>query len=133
MHGAPSVSYPVGRSPLAGLLLLAGWALGAAACAAWAWQGAAGWRLAVAAAACPAAGAWAAWAWLRQPAGSLAWDGSSWAWSAGGQGAEGGGVRVALDLQVALLLRWRAGRRSGWFWVERASLPGRWDALRRAV
>ena len=35
MHGAPSVSFPVGRSRFAGFALLAVWGAGAAGVAAW--------------------------------------------------------------------------------------------------
>jgi hypothetical protein len=133
MHSAPSVSYPVGRSRLAGGLLLAAWALGALACAAWAWHGASAARLGAAVAACIASGAWAGWWWRRQSTGLLGWDGSAWSWSAGGWPAEAGSVEVMLDLQSLLLLRWRAGPRARWLWAGRAPLPERWDALRRAV
>jgi toxin CptA len=133
MHGAPSVSYPVGRSLLAGSLLLAAWLLGLVACTVWAWQGASASRLAVAAAACLAAGAWTGWWWHRQPSGLLAWDAGAWSWSAGGPEVESGSVKVQLDLQSLLLLRFTAQGDGRWLWVERARLPGRWDALRRAV
>ena len=134
MHGAPSVSYPVGRSRLAGALVLAAWTAGLLACLAFAWQGAPPARLAIAAAACIGAGAWALRWWLRQPAGLLAWDGSAWTWSGGGPAIEAGAVQVALDLQSLMLLRWQAPEAAlRLVWVERARLPARWDALRRAV
>jgi toxin CptA len=133
MHGAPSVSYPVGRSLFAGALLMAAWLLGLAGVIAFAWHGASPARLAVAAAACIACGCWAGAWWRRQEAGLLAWDSAAWSWSAAGPGVEAGAVRVVLDLQSVLLLRWDAQGRTRWIWVERARLPSRWDALRRAV
>ncbi|WP_156385624.1 hypothetical protein [Ramlibacter sp. Leaf400] len=133
MHGAPSVSYPVGRSSLVGALLLATWSLGLLAGLAFAAGGASAARVGAALAACLAAGAWAAGWWRAQPAGLLAWDAAAWSWSAGGPAVESGSVQVVLDLQSLLLLRWRSPGRTRWLWVERARLPSRWDALRRAV
>ena len=135
MHGAPSVSYPVGRSAWLGLLIALAWMAAALAWAAWAWQGASPVRLAVGAAATTAAGAWAACWWWRLPDGLIEWDGGSWRWSPAGAGPEAAGrVSPALDAQSALLLRWHAqeGHRA-WLWTERSRLPARWDALRRAV
>lgn len=133
MHGAPSVSYPVGRSALVGSLLLVVWSLGLLACIALAWEGASAPRLAAAASACAASGAWAGWWWWRQPAGLLAWDTAAWSWSEGDPQVRTGALQVVLDLQSLLLLRWSTPGRSRWLWAERARLPARWDALRRAV
>ena len=133
MHGAPSVSYPVGRSALAGALLLAVWALGLLACLAFAWQGASPLRIAAATGACLACGAWAGAWWWRQPAGLLAWDSAAWSWSEGDPEVRTGDLVLLLDLQSLLLLRWRAPGRTRWLWAERSRLPARWDALRRAV
>ena len=133
MHGAPSVSYPVGRSLLVGALLLAVWSFGLFACIVFAWQGASSPRLAAAAGACVASGAWVGRWWWRQPAGLLAWDSAAWSWSEGDPDVRTGSLEVVLDLQSLLLLRWRAPGRARWLWAERARLPARWDALRRAV
>ena len=133
MHGAPSVSYPVGRSALVGVLLLAVWSLGLVACIAFAWQGASVSRLAAAAVACLASGAWVGAWWWRQPAGLLAWDTATWSWSEGDPDVRTGALEVVLDLQSLLLLRWSSPGRARWLWAERARLPARWDALRRAV
>ncbi len=73
MHGAPSVSYPVGRSPWAAALGLLAWSLGAATLLAWAASGAGTSRLGVALAACVGAGALAWAGWWRHPAGLLGW------------------------------------------------------------
>lgn len=133
MHGAPSVSYPVGRSALVGALLMGIWSLGLFACVAFAALGASARGIAAAAAACLASGAWVAWSWWRQPAGLLAWDTAAWTWSEGDPHVRTGALEVVLDLQSLLLLRWRAPGQGRWLWAERTRLPARWDALRRAV
>ena len=133
MHGAPSVSYPVGRSRFAAGLLLVVWLSGAAAVILWSAQvRVPGWHLAAAALLVLAAGLCAAWSWWRAPGGALSWDGESWSWSAAGQESAGSLV-VSLDLQHWLLLRWAGGNASRWLWLERARYVERWEDLRRAV
>jgi len=130
---APSVTFPVGRSAFQGLLLLATWAAGALACATLALQ-VGGWRGWLALALSGAAGLTAAAWWRGQRPGVLHWDGAAWEWVAQvGAPPERGKLLAALDLQRALLLRWRGDQRSAWLWAERASAPHRWAALRRAV
>ena len=131
MHSAPSVTYPVGRSPFAGALLLIIWLAAAAALGAWSTR-APDWRLAAAALLWLATGAWAARQWWRSPAGAVAWDGESWNWSAG-EGSGSGMLEVSLDLQRSMLVRSGGKGASRWFWLERASRAERWDDLRRAV
>ena len=134
MHAAPSVSYPVGRSAFAGGLCAGLAALGVAAVATWSWQvQALGWRqwfalaLVIVSAGIGAAG------WWRSPRGMLRWDGGGWLWEQGAQ-AQAGQPELALDLQARLLLRWQGtSGRARWFWLEQASAPADWDALRRAV
>src|SRR4051812_28160048 len=106
MHGAPSVTYPVGRSTFAGVgaaVLLAG---ALAAILAWSLQSPAGWRQFAAYAAVMVAAAAALRGWLRSPVGELRWDGRAWNWEEGDQ-AGAGRLEIALDLQARLLLRWR--------------------------
>ncbi|WBY00879.1 hypothetical protein PE066_15625 [Ramlibacter tataouinensis] len=125
----------MGRSAWLGRLLALAWAAGALACAAWAWQGAAPTRVAAGVAATVVAGAWVARWWWRLPDRQLHWDGGAWHRSEplAGEGAAGR-IEPALDLQSALLLRWRGQDGGGdWIWAERSRLPARWDALRRAV
>ena len=132
MHGAPSVSYPVGRSRFAGGLLAAAWLLGCAAALLW-WPHAYDpWRLAAMLAALFAAGAVAAWHWWRQPGGILEWDGEAWSWS-GCPASSVGRLEVVLDLQHTLLARWTAAGAMHWLWLSRRQRAGRWDDLRRAV
>ena len=71
--------------------------------------------------------------WYRASAGMLRWDGAGWQWEEGGA-VTGGQPELALDLQSRMLLRFRpeAGK-VRWLWLERASDPSHWDALRRAV
>lgn len=134
MHGAPSVSYPVGRSPWAGAIALAAWALGVAATLAWASSAADARRLSLGGAACAVAGVLALAGWWRQRTGQLGWDGARWSWSPGDLPAlDGGAVRAVLDLQAAMLLRFECADGVRWLWLDRYRLPGRWAALRRAV
>ena len=133
MHNAPSVSYPVGRSLLAGGVAAALWLLGVLVTAQWVSQSpVSGWRL-IAAAIVPALGALVAgWSWWTLPRGTLAWDGQSWAWSCAA-GAHLGAVGVCLDLQKCLLLHFRSQPTASWLWLERSQCAERWDDLRRAV
>jgi toxin CptA len=133
MHNAPAVTYPVGRSSIQGALCLVLWLLGLAATIAWAMTVPDIRLVAPAAALCAAVAAPAALAWWRTEAGALQWDGDDWQLHLRGPAA-GGKPLVALDLQGALLLRWKeAGGAGGWLWLDRASAPARWDDLRRAV
>jgi toxin CptA len=135
MHAAPSVSYPVGRSAFAGALYLLLAGAGLAAACAWTWQShAPGWRQALGFALVLAASAVAAAHWLRSPRGRLHWAGGGWSWEEEGATGTPTRVELALDLQSRMLLR-LAGEAGGsrWSWVERASDPSHWDALRRAV
>lgn len=132
MHNAPSVSYPAGRSRFAACLLLVAWLLGCGAALLWQWQSPGGQRLGAMLAMLAVSGLFAAWQWWRTPGGTLVWDGARWNWSVRPETADAE-VSVALDLQRALLLRWRAAGASRWIWLERGSRPERWDDIRRAV
>jgi toxin CptA len=133
MHSAPSVSYPAGRSRFAAALLLLAWLLGGAVTALWWLQSQSpGWRLIAACLVLAAAGAFAAWNWWHSEAGMLAWGGETWSWS-DGRGSHTGTIKVSLDLQRCVLLRWTSEIGSHWFWLERARSAERWDDLRRAV
>jgi toxin CptA len=133
MHSAPSVTYPVGRSRYAGALLLAGWLLGCVVAGAWWAQAGPGPLAASLACAVLAATGWLALVhWRGRVAGTLAWDGDTWSWSADGC-PEQGEPQAALDLQDRMLVLWRSGAQSRWLWLERAKAPQHWDDLRRAV
>jgi toxin CptA len=132
MHSAPSVTYPVGRSPFAGVLLLVIWLATAVAFVCWWMGGGSGSRLGAAALLWLATGLWAARQWWRSPKGAVAWNGESWNWAAGEPG-DNGVLEVSLDLQRSMLVRWDGKGASRWLWLERASRAERWDDLRRAV
>src|SRR2546421_10055169 len=107
MHSAPAVSYPVARSALAGIAMLAVWLTGAAGMALWILHGGPAPVIALSAVgAALAIGAIVLRAWLRSPAGTLAWDGESWSWTTR-VGSQSGKPEVALDAQRVLLLRWQ--------------------------
>jgi len=133
MHNAPAVTYPVGRSSIQGVLGLVLWLAGAAATTAWAVTTPHALLAAAAACVCIAVAGLAAVSWWRSPTGELHWSCDGWQLDLQGQPLCGEPV-VALDLQASLLLRWRASPGAGgWLWLDRASAPGRWDDLRRAV
>lgn len=138
-YPAPAVEYPVARSKRLAGALLALHATSLAVLAAWLWQGAGAQRPA----ALPALLLWGAAAalaarfWLRQPVGSLAWDGAAWTLSRhAGQAADqalGGAVVVQLDLQRQMALAFPLARPALWLYVEHSGHPARWLDLRRAV
>jgi toxin CptA len=132
MHSAPSVTYPVGRSAFAGVLVLAIWLASAVALVCWWMSGGSGPRLGAAGLLWVVSGLWAARQWWCSPTGAVAWNGESWNWAAGEPG-ENGVLEVSLDFQRSMLVRWAGTGASRWFWLERASRADRWDDLRRAV
>ena len=131
MHGAPSVLYPVGRSRLEGLLILAACGLAVAGLVGWAWQAAPHpVALALAAALVLAAAALAGLGWWRTAGRRLQWDGQGWLLDGQALAA----VDAVADLQRLLVLRCRrAGGGTAWLWPERGSDPAQWVGLRRAV
>ncbi len=134
MHSAPSVNYPVGRSRWAAALLALAWSAGAAVAAAWSAQSdIALWRPGAVWLALAGSGLFALRAWWTGPEGVLAWDGSSWSWTAVRGAATVGQLRVSIDLQVLLLTSWHDADGRHWLWLERARAPERWSELRRAV
>jgi toxin CptA len=135
MHGAPSVSYPVGRSRIAARLLLFLW-IGGACCAlaAWARLGHLDWRAGLLVLFVVGTGV-AAWKGAPRGASSdvLDFDGSRWS-IRGTTGLQAARARVALDGQSWLLVRMiEPGSASRWVWLERRTMPTRWQNLRRAV
>jgi toxin CptA len=137
MHQAPAVTYPAGPSRSAGRWLLLAWLAGAVAIALWTAQAElSGWRQGLGAVALVCGGAAALYAWRRQGAGDLRWDGACWQ----APGLLDATAWVRLDLQDHLLLELRSGTGLGggradarWFWAERSACPLRWSDLRRAV
>ncbi|RYF77218.1 MAG: hypothetical protein EOO29_21870 [Comamonadaceae bacterium] len=138
MRNAPSVSFPVGRSPFEGRLLLGLGLAGGCALGLWRWQTAASDLLAVCLLGLWAASCLLAWRqWRASPTGWLHWrDG---AWSLGLERASADHdisltrLRVALDFQTVLLLELgSASRRPRWLWLALRDDPAQWNAVRRA-
>lgn len=133
MHSAPSVSYPVGRCRFAAGLAGAVWLLGCGTTLVWALLvQAPSWRQAAAALLVLEGGLVALIGWLRAPAGHLIWQGS-WTWRAHEREMVGR-VRIIMDLQRYVLVRWNSETGDGlWFWLDRGLDPAQWGALRRAL
>ena len=135
MHGAPSVSYPVGRSRIANRLLLLLWISGAACTvAACARSGKMDWRSGLLVL-CFLGASMAGWrgSSRRDSSDVLDFDGSRWS-IRGAKRLQAAGARIALDGQSWLLLRMtEAGGACRWVWVDRRTMPERWQNLRRAV
>jgi toxin CptA len=138
MHNAPSVSYPVGRCVFQRWLFAGMVVLTSAVLLAWVLhQGlTATGCVAVAAA---ALGVLLGWRALGQ-AGTLTWDGQVWCLHDQGLGLEDvlGEVRVEIDVQKALLLRWQPTSdtlhaKPQWLWLGSQGSDNRWQDLRRAV
>ncbi|WP_427915290.1 hypothetical protein ACPWT1_10405 [Ramlibacter sp. MMS24-I3-19] len=110
------------------------WAATALVSVAWVAAGASGWRAWLVASLVLALGVVAAFTWWRTPEGALAWDGSRWTWAPAGVSiAREGSLRVVLDLQGLLLVRWSAPGAMQWLWLQPQGTRSHWDALRRAV
>jgi toxin CptA len=135
MHGAPSVSYPVGRSRSADRLLSIIWTCGACCVAAACYRfDGADWRVGLLALSVIGAGA-AAWrsALRRTASAELSFDGRHGS-LAGAAGVRAAGIKVALDFQSSLLVCLTDARRAQrWVWLDRSTLPERWQDLRCAV
>ncbi len=131
MHPAPPVRVTLGRSSawVASTAVLGG--ASTASLAAWlllhGGSFANGWI--VAAAGALGAAATAAWAWRRQAPAALSWDGRGWQWE-----GRGGDVRVMIDLDVWMLLRFeRSPKGRCWIAASSRATEGPWPALRAAL
>ncbi|VTU35133.1 hypothetical protein E5CHR_03983 [Variovorax sp. PBL-E5] len=135
MHGAPSVSYPVGRSRNADLLVLIIWIFGVGSSVFVSIRFEAfGWRQAslTLGVALASALAWRDFSRRAAPA-ELSFDGQHWSLS-GSTVLRAAAAHVALDLQSLLLVRViESGRTQRWIWLDRHAKPERWRDLRRAV
>lgn len=136
----PAVSYPLRRSVVPGVLLVAALCWGLGVLIGWMLQGLreAGALVVIAFALwCATAAAASHW-WWRQCCGSLRWDGCYWhlddTRGADRSQALSAAPEVILDLQSHLWVRISpVGLRSLWLWLERSRQPERWMDLRRAV
>jgi len=144
VHLPPAVDYPVRPSAFSHRLL---WVLAAA----WAvglllWVRSVGsgplpgaWWASLAAG-CLLLG-WSLWLSRHPRVGQLSWsphgaEAGSWCWHSAAyrRGTPVVALRVALDLQVALLVRAQTAAGLGlWLWLDAHHSPADWDALRRAV
>ena len=134
MAGAPSVRYPVRRSPFLAMALGLVWLAGFLALA-WAWP-VPSWRWGLGAVTLLLAGA-AAWRfWLGTAEGEFRWDGG--AWYAPGELPVSDAPVVRFDGLRWLLVLVRVvgpgtSPASCWLWLEAAADPPAWTALRRAL
>jgi len=137
MHGAPSVTYPVGGSRGATRILVVLWALGALCAGASCYLfDSGGWRHLLLIASVLFAGVAAGLGLRQQGAGVLHFDGLCWSLTGGpaSRGVHAAGVSVALDFQSLMLLCLsEPGRARRWIWIEQRAMPARWRDLRRAV
>lgn len=133
-NGAPAVRYPVGRSFFQGRFLLALGVTGLLMGGLWTHAaGTLGRFQLLFFAVLAIVLSLAVHAWRQTDTGLLAWGGESWIWTTGQQ-STGGSMTVHLDLQSLMVLTLRDDQgQSVWLWVERASDPLGWGALRRAV
>jgi hypothetical protein len=144
MRNAPSVIYPVGRCAFWALLLGCLGVLLAGALA-WGWEGLSRWQVGCLGLAVLAWWLGAARSVARHPRGWLRFRAASltpvpgdaaWVWlvEPGGDARPLTTPRVVLDLQQRVLLQvGGAADVPRWVWLEAASSPGDWLALRRAL
>ena len=138
MHNAPSVSYPVGRCAFQRWLYVLFTVLTSAVLLAWALNQGVTLILCVATTAA-VLGLYLGWYSLKQVS-MLTWDGQIWCLHDQGTGHEDdlGEVRVMLDMQGALLLRWQPTSdtlraKPHWLWLGWQASDNSWQDLRRAV
>ena len=133
MHGAPAVSYPVGRCLWHLRVIIFVWLLGLAALfgllqsqsrVEWAL-----WPLVCVS----LAGVPALVVWKNTVPGILQWDGQCWHWS-GSLEPSPCDVDVLIDLQNLMLIRVRpACSQCTWHWLNSQAATTQWIALRRAL
>ena len=138
---APPTSFVAGPTALLAMALILLWCAGALVAAlVWFWGGLAGpalaWLVALLGVSAMASG----WFWRGQQPRLLTWDGGNCLLSRPGVAPDARRdsvqVTVALDLQLALLVRSRAMGARGrcrWLWLQRAGDQRRWHAVRCAL
>lgn len=133
MHGAPAVSYPVGKSRwhLRAIIVLGSCGCVASFLFIQSQARAQWWALTLACLTLAVALALVAWRNTRPSL--LRWDGQCWHWS-GFVDASPCGVDVLLDLQKVILIRLsNACAQHTWLWLDSEAANTQWIALRRAV
>ncbi len=139
MNEAPPVVYPVGRTRLLAWVLAVGWALGALMLSLIyflyfpvdASRLKAIFMIAILLLTSAALMTW----WRRQARRTIRWDGERWQLGAEQVDVidDSAWIEVVLDVQRALLLRYRSGARSVWLWAQASSDPARWHLFRCAL
>jgi hypothetical protein len=137
----PAVLYPLRRSRVLGLLLLALMLVSAGGLCGWVFQSGGAvdrWPVVVAGCLWCLAAFSAFHCWLDQFSGSIRWDGQAWMLESSNSGAAGMPLsvppEVLLDVQSHLWLHvFPMGRGHIWLWLEHSTQPERWLDLRRAV
>ena len=134
MHGAPAVTYPVGRSRFQGQLVALAGLLGIFVGLLWCFHAAPiTWRQPVFFLLLTSSLFIAFRQWRDSPSGSLRWDGQDWTWSRPGFSTNGS-LTVHLDLQFCFLVCLQSERDGRiWLWPQREDRLARWRDLRRAV
>ena len=134
MHQAPPVEYPLGNTGLLNRAIRVAWWTVAAIDLAWLFLAdSQGWRVWLGLALTLLIFVGALRVSPAPGAGVLHWDGSGWAHKNGALEVDGD-LTVHLDLQSALLVAWKTGSgRTRWYWLNSATDPSRWLALRRAL
>jgi len=141
MHNAPSVSYPVGRCTLSRQLWAAQSVISALLLTAWAWQQPISlvWGVALVGMIGASLSVWQEW---HGASGELCWDGHRWRWQSAASVVNVreciGEVKIVLDAQKALLLKWQPASdtlpsKVSWLWLAKETCPARWQDVRRAV
>lgn len=134
MHGAPAVTYPVGRSRFQGWLLALAGALGAVVGLMWCIVASPmSWQQPLFVFVFIAFSVMAVRQWRDSPSGNLRWDGQDWDWNRQRVSTRGY-LTVHLDFQFCLLLCLHSQREGRiWLWPQREDRVARWSDLRRAV
>ena len=134
MHGAPAVTYPVGRSRFQGQLVALAGLVGVFVGLLWCFQASPiTWRQPVFVLLLTSSLFIAFRQWRDSPTGSLRWDGQDWTWNRQGFSTNGS-LTVHLDLQFCFLICLQSERDGRiWLWPQCEDRLARWLDLRRAV
>jgi hypothetical protein len=143
MYNAPSVSYPVGRCAFQRWVLFGLTVLSCVVLVAWASQQPMGWAWWMAAACWLVAVGVGGYAYAfdySQVMGTLTWSGQVWCLHGLPDSADDmlGEVSVCMDVQGALLLKWKPlsdvkPAATRWLWLGAENSPKVWQDLRCAV